>query len=305
MYQDNGAGRIVIQIFNYLLIFVVVIAVSILVSYRTTQLQLTAGTNAGNTGISVPPVQADYEAKLQQLEDRIAQLYASGYDGQLKGKKLVYDGDSIAESRENNGGGYPQLIADMTGSLCDNQAVSGGVLCSHAEKHSIVNNLTNLPTDGDLYCFEGGINDFWLNLPLGNCDPSDYTSPVDPNTVCGAMETIFRYCLEHFPGKPVCFVITHKVQRTAHSTNANGDTFQDFHDAMVTVCEKYSIPYYDAFSESGLNGWNDVQNQLYLTANSRGEPDGCHPNKEGYLRYYVPQLIALFSKILPTAQTEP
>jgi lysophospholipase L1-like esterase len=113
------------------------------------------------------------------------------------------------------------------------------------------------------------------------------------------LETIFRYCLNNFVGKPVCFVITHKVQQTAYRENANGDSFKDYHDAMVGICEKYSIPYYDAFSESGLNGWHVAQSNAFLTANPTGTVDGCHPTVEGYKRYYVPQLIALFERIMP------
>lgn len=217
----------------------------------------------------------------------------------LYGKTIIYDGDSIAESRGNNGGGYPALIAELTGSTYENFARGGAHLSSSEEVHSVVDNLGNLPDDADLYCFEGGINDFWGNIPIGECNPSDYTGPLDTGTICGAMETIFRYCLDNFPGKPVCFVITHKIQLTAHSPNANGDTFADYHDAMVAVCEKYSIPYYDAFLDSGLNGWNQTQSDLFLNACASGEGDGIHPNAEGYKRYYVPQLLDLFERILP------
>ena len=68
---------------------------------------------------------------------------------------------------------------------------------------------------------------------------------------------------------------------------------------MVGICNKYSIPYYDAFLESGLNGWNDYQNNTFLTGNADGTPDGCHPNEKSYKRHYVPQLISLFEKIIP------
>jgi len=220
----------------------------------------------------------------------------------LRGKKIVYDGDSICESRTSgsaaNGGGYAKIIADMTKSTVVNQAMGGARLCANSERHSVVNNLANLPTDGDLYCFEGGINDFWGNTPIGECSLTDYTGAVDSSTICGAMETIFRYCLTNLLGKPVCFVITHKIQNTTASANANGDTFRDYRDAMVKVCEKYSIPYYDAFTQSGLNGWNTAQSNAYLTANSTGTGDGTHPNAEGYRRYYVPQLMALFRSMV-------
>ena len=215
----------------------------------------------------------------------------------LRGKKIVYDGDSICESRVSgtaaNGGGYAKLIADHTGGTYVNQAVGGARLCASSEKHSVVNNLANLPADGDLYCFEGGINDFWGNTPIGECT-TGYTGEVDSTTICGALETIFRYALTNFVGKPVCFIITHKIQNTAYTTNSNGDTFKDYRDAMIQVCQKYSIPYYDAFTESGLNGWNEAQKNAFMSS-----ADGTHPNEEGYKRYYVPQLLALFGRIMP------
>ncbi|MBR5774588.1 MAG: hypothetical protein IKY44_07035, partial [Clostridia bacterium] len=106
------------------------------------------------------------------------------------------------------------------------------------------------------------------------------------------------YALENFEGKPVCFVITHKVQSTAYHENANGDTFTEYHDAMIEICEKYSIPYYDAFCDSGLNGWDDEWSSGLLTGNSEGTQDGCHPNEEGYRLCYVPQMIELFESII-------
>ena len=101
------------------------------------------------------------------------------------------------------------------------------------------------------------------------------------------------------PSKPICFVIVHKIQSTAYSKNSSGNTFEDYRNAMIGICEKYSIPYYDAFSESGLNGWNTAQNNAYLTSNTSNSADGTHPNEDGYKRYYVPQLIQLFERIMP------
>ena len=119
-----------------------------------------------------------------------------------------------------------------------------------------------------MYCFEGGINDYWSPKELGTFDKTDFTGELDTNTVCGALEGIFRYALANFVGKPICFVIVHKIQSTAYSENSNGDTFEDYRNAMVGICNKYSIPYYDAFNDSGLNGWNTTQSDLYLTANT-------------------------------------
>lgn len=291
MGEKSTGKRIVWEICKYLLVILAAMALSYAVSQRTTEL---LRVNDPATILS-----QDNARRINLLEEAWSAQQEKGSAYALQGKKIVYDGDSIAESRENNGGGYPALIAKITDSSYDNQAKGGAGLCPSGNSHCVVDNLVNLPVDGDLYCFEGGINDFWRNVPIGTCDPTDYTSEVDPNTICGAMETIFQYCLNNFEGKPVCFVIVHKVQNTGHRENANGNTFRDYRDAMVAVCEKYSVPYYDAFLESGLNGWNENQNTLFLTANTDSKPDGIHPNEEGYRRYYVPQLLDLFAKIMP------
>ena len=69
---------------------------------------------------------------------------------------------------------------------------------------------------------------------------------------------------------------------------------------MIGICEKYSIPYYDAWSESGLNFWNNVHlDNYFIIRDGNTTGDGTHPNTEGYKRYYVPQLISLFEKIMP------
>jgi lysophospholipase L1-like esterase len=245
-------------------------------------------------------VASGLEDEIENLKNDVNEL-KTGVTSVLKGKKIVYDGDSICQGY-NAGGGYATIIANKVGGTYVNQSVGGAYLRSTtvSGKHSVVDNLANLPKDGDLYCFEGGINDYWNNATLGTFSKTDFTGTLDKTTVCGALETIFRYALTNFVGKPICFVITHKIQSTAYNkNNSNGNTFEEYRNAMVGICQKYSIPYYDAFSESGLNGWNTVQNNTYLTANANGTADGTHPNVEGYKRYYVPQLIALFEKIMP------
>jgi len=242
----------------------------------------------------------------------------------LNGKKIVYDGDSICESAKRNEGAYPALIADLTDSAYVNLAVGGGTLASQKERpdtpwggkyHSVVDGLDRLPRNGDLYCFEGGANDYWQNFELGAFDPRDLDSALDVNTVSGALEYILRYAQREFLGKPICFVIVHKISeydkntgartadlRSKKNTAAVPYDFDELHDRLAAICKKYSIPYYDAYLESGLDAHNAHQNDAFLTAGDNRAPghgDGCHPNAQGYKRYYVPQLISLFERIMP------
>ena len=261
-----------------------------------------------NTGHAFVP--ADYEGRIIDLEEQVEhirsdienELSVKYVKDSLSGKTIVYDGDSICAGSKYTGG-YAKIIAEKTGGFYRNSAIGGGILCSAtaigSDRHSVVDNLPNLPTGGDLYCFEGGINDCFMGANLGTYSKSDYSSStLDTTTVCGALETIFRYALTNFVGKPICFVIIHKINSVAYKPNSAGDTFEDYRDAMIGICNKYAIPYYDAFAESGLNGWSQLHYDTYLAG------DGVHPNEDGYKKYYVPQLCALFRKIMPDYNEE-
>ena len=71
----------------------------------------------------------------------------------------------------------------------------------------------------------------------------------------------------------------------------------------MRVLEKYSIPFYDAFADSGLitsplntdgtavlpnSPWGETINTMYTN-----NMDGVHPNEDGYLKYYVYQIIGM------------
>lgn len=227
----------------------------------------------------------------------------------LFGKKVAYDGDSICESRLTgtaaNGGAFAKLIADKTGCTYVNNAVSGGILASAVPSgtmpHSVVNSLGSLPNDADIYCIEGGVNDFWRDVPLGDYSQTDYNASVNTATVCGALEHIIRAITYYHVGKPLVFVLVHKATATINANNA-GYTFDEMREKMIGILNKYAIPYYDAYLYSGLNGYNSIQSTTFLTANSTGQGDGIHPNEAGYRRYYVPQLIDLFESLMPVLE---
>jgi lysophospholipase L1-like esterase len=234
-------------------------------------------------------------ANTQNIIDLSKSIYANKEDITAN-EKAIANNKALIEANA-------KLIADKVGGSYVNQAVGGARLVTLAEGssyHSIVDNLSNLPTDGDLYCFEGGVNDHWNGVPLGDFSPTDYTGTLDTKTMCGALEYIFRYAITNFVGKPICFVITHKCP---YQGDIKGNSFADFRDKMIGICEKYAIPYYDAWAESGLGSWSEAQlNNYFVNFSTKaevGEGDGTHPNIEGYKRYYIPQLVSLFEKILP------
>lgn len=223
----------------------------------------------------------------------------------IKNKKIAFNGDSICESRFDatyNGGAYPKIISDITGCKFDNRAVGGAVLVSSGAtgviaNHRIVEDIVNMPTDADMICLEGGLNDYFQNAVLGTFSPTDYTGTLDETTILGALESIIRQSLSRWVGKPICFVFVHRARGTKEA-NTQGYTFAEQVTEMKKVLNKYAIPYYDAFNESGLTGYTDSQVTTFLNAGASGA-DGIHPNEQAYKIFYVPQMIALLEKLVP------
>ena len=274
------------------------------ISYVTVNLR---GSNSNNVVVTKNTA---FDASYGGTYGKAIGIVGGLYKGKLYGKKIAYNGDSICESRivsgtANNGGAYAHLIAEATGAKYENRAISGGILASAVPsgqtmpQRSVVSDVTNMAADADLICFEGGINDYWKNVPLGDYSESDYSGTLDTTTVCGALESIIRQATNKWVGKPIVFIIVHKIKSTVYLPNSAGYTFAQEREKMIGICNKYSIPYYDAFVDSGLNAYNDIQNTTFLTSNSTGNPDGCHPNEAGYRSYYVPQLTALFESVMP------
>ncbi|MBR5535945.1 MAG: SGNH/GDSL hydrolase family protein [Clostridia bacterium] len=147
----------------------------------------------------------------------------------------------------------------------------------------------------DYIIFEGGVNDYLMNRRLGELT-KDMTGVVDTTTVIGAMEHICRRLLEKCQGKKLLYVITHKSKTHAWTKNRLGGsrdykTWTDYHDAILSVLRKYSIPYVDLFEASAFN--TEMSGFLKYTINN----DGVHPNKDGYELFYVPQIVSKMEKI--------
>lgn len=214
----------------------------------------------------------------------------------LRGLKIAYNGDSIGAHPY----GYPYQIAQMTGGTYENNSVSGGTLAVRDGVHNVCTSVSSMAADADIVCFEGGINDYWMNIPLGDYSESDFSGAVDNTTVCGALESIFRQATEKWVGKPIVFIIVHKITTTAwtHNTAAVPYTFAHARDKMLGICKKYSIPVLDMWESGGLNAYIPALNSAYLNGGVN-PADGCHPDENGYKKYYVPRLISLFESVTP------
>lgn len=227
---------------------------------------------------------------------------ASCWYTNLYGKKIGYNGDSLVESRKNNGGAFAVMISELTGSICENRAMSGASVARASGRRNVVSDIDNMSADLDIIFFGGGVNDYWINVPLGEFPTeekphmgaqTDMTYEVDETTFTGALESVFRQAIQKWPGKPIVYMIPHKIHGAYWGTRADGHSFREFTERARKVCAKYGVICFDAERTLILNGGNADHRQRYFY-----NSDGTHPNEAGYREFYVPRLISLFSSLV-------
>lgn len=217
----------------------------------------------------------------------------------LYNKKIAFNGDSIMAGDGASGYSFAKMIAENNGCIYENRAVGGGTLSSGTgASHHVCEDISNMASDADIICIEGGVNDYWDNVPLGtltggdgNSSPTLYTDTIDTTTFAGALESIFRQAIAKWTGKPICFVIVHKVKNTIWTPNSLGKNFNDYVNMIISACEKYSIPYCNLWNTSGM-----ICDIPAIATNF--SKDGTHPNEAGYRAYYVPQITALLNSLV-------
>ena len=203
---------------------------------------------------------------------------------ELKGKKIVFLGDSITEGHGTTG--VDKQFVTLVGQWGECREVKNyGIGGTRFAKQAVPTNerwdkdmssrIEELDEDADIVVLFGGTNDFGHgDAPLGTF--ADRT----PYTFYGACHHIMTRMHERFPGKPM--VILTPLHRL-NEDNPKGDGNKAYNVAPLKVyvniirevAEFYSIPVLDLYAESGIQPKVDVIRERYC-------PDGLHPNDAGH-----------------------
>lgn len=217
----------------------------------------------------------------------------------LTNKYVLNFGDSLADGAGNSSKSYADIYcAARNGKMAD-YSLSGGPLCNYGQTESyscIVNKVRAAISDHanddiGIIFVEGGINDLKLSgFSIGEVT-SGYDTVGAENTICGALETIFKLLRAAFPTTNIVFVTYHHMPVT---TLAKQD--QEY-DAFKAVCKKWSIPIADIYAAGELNSNIQGMAEAYFIVNP-DEPFGrdiAHPNQAGYERFYIPLIEKIFN----------
>lgn len=224
----------------------------------------------GKTSAMTQSVGVDSEGRLYAAPT-ISETETSWYSG----KKIVCYGTSITEQGQSISK-WMSNIAKVLGCTMDNQGHGGYRVVNYMEGDlSTMPMLEALPTDGSVYLFEGGIND-WRNTEIKvSTGTSRFMSFKD------ALQRIATYMLTNMPKALHLWFTPHycltMVDGTATDT-VNGETLEDYANAMINVAEKNGIPCVDMYH---LCGWRSENISTFVNNESGAY---IHPNADGGIR---------------------
>lgn len=199
---------------------------------------------------------------------------------ELKGKKVVFLGDSItegvgascAEAR------YVDVFAGITGTNAVNYGISGTRFAKQVkpynewfDKNDFCGRYDKMDGDADIVVIFGATNDYGHgDAPFG--EAVDRT----PDTFIGATHYLMKGLIEKYPTATIVFMTPiHRVGE--NNPDAKGHILKDYVDVIRSVAEYYSIPVLDLFSVYGVCPDIEVHKAAFC-------PDGLHPNDAGHKR---------------------
>ena len=180
-------------------------------------------------------------------EDAGSEQLAQMYFNHDTGKKLCAFGHSMTQME------YWQSTAmtDLGLDSCTNIAIYGGTLVYN------YGGIVNTPADANIVTVWYDTNDWALSEPLGAIT-DDATTPT---TFYGALKNVCEWLGSNRPFTKVLLISSPKrfdsifetVNELGYQENNNGDTLEDFANAIGEVAKLYSYGFADLFHVSGIN----------------------------------------------------
>lgn len=194
----------------------------------------------------------------------------------LYGKKLYGGGDSIAAGTSVvNYISYLDLISQKNNMVLTKASVSGSTIAvREGRTDSVLEKLREHPEAFDYLLLEGGINDMFNDVPLGELT-SGYNANFDETTFIGAMEAICKELNTVHFGQKALFILIHTIRSQTEKQKT-------YFDAAISALEKWRIPYIDMRKETNLAAWTEQIGTEWFQ-----ESGGLHPLLKTYKKYYV------------------
>ena len=202
------------------------------------------------------------------------------------GKKILGFGDSYIAGQGVTWTWHAVLAAR---NACDyvRKGYGGEGLC-YGSNGTLLDHLSDLDEDADIYILTFGRNDSSTNIKIGedddviSDDPEDWTPSYLINTATfkGAMNFLFNYIETLHPTAQVVCVTPWAFENNTSVTS--GLTCLDYIDAMQRISEKWGIHCFNAAQDCGIH----VRIESFRTAYFLAYNDQSHLNNNGHALMY-------------------
>ena len=194
---------------------------------------------------------------------------------ELKGKKIVFLGDSITEGSGTSceAARFTCVLKEMAGlSEIRNYGIGGTRIARQIacpDTTDFCARFSGMDDDADAVVVFGGTNDYGHgDAPFG-----EFTDRT-PQTFCGAVHYLFRGLIEKYPTKPVIIITPMHRIHDYKPNSSNQKVLKDYVDVIREAAEMYSLPVLDLFASFGICPDIPEQKEAFC-------PDGLHPNDAG------------------------
>lgn len=213
---------------------------------------------------------------------------------------LLNFGDSIGAGDGNGSVGYSEMIGEIDSAWVVDAAV-GGYTISRIEGNSN-SVLSRIEMNGawcnvspDIILLEGGSNDYTQTRQMGELSGNlDFAGTYDETTYIGALESAFYKIRTKWADAQIIWVFSHRQNsRTEKTVDGVTVNYKTMHDMSIEACKKWGIPVVDLFEEGCMNTLWPHDKTKYTK-----DADGTHPNELGYMKFYVPRILAKIRELL-------
>lgn len=218
---------------------------------------------------------------------------------ELKGKKLVFLGDSITAGAGTSGQEhiYWSVIGQKTGAEVFADGIGGTRIARQQtptaerpwEDKYFASRVDNLPEEADVVVVFGGTNDF------GHGDAAfGHMTDRTPDTFYGACHDLLQKLINKYPAAQLVMMTPlHRVSEDETEYNEFGirrsGDLKRYVDAIAEVAAFYGVAVVDLYRTSGMQPRVESLRQRYM-------PDGLHPNDAGQL-LIVRRLLGLLNAL--------
>lgn len=175
-------------------------------------------------------------------------------------------GDSyVANSTNNIGQTWHNKLASKYGCIYNNLGINGnGLISDEATGVPVVNRLNEIPSNSDYIIIIGGKNDYNVHMNI-----EDFKN---------GLKTLCSNLVNQFYDKKIIFFTP---WNSAGPNDGNVYKLEDYANAIIEICNLYSLPVYDSFHNSNMFMWLSEFDEKFC----RNSSDQSHLNNDGHNRF--------------------